>query len=118
MDIKILYTIVCYQGAPGAQNRSRPEKLKPIVISSFSILERDQSGHLSQPYLGNRVYGRTSYDCIDAEINCEFFTYVGEKYVIEDCMETYLSDIRSWFEEQGRDVPTGSGTASGPIHKS
>ena len=50
------------------------------------------------------VHDRAPYDYIDADINGVVITYMIAQLLIQDCVETYLSDLSSWFVEQGRDV--------------
>ena len=44
------------------------------------------------------------YDSIDAQVNGEVVAYHGSYWDAQHCIETCLSDMSSWFGEQGRAV--------------
>ena len=47
---------------------------------------------------------RSLYNSIDFGISGAFLAYIGEQYVIQNCGEEDLRDLRSWFVLQGCDI--------------
>ena len=83
-----------------SNNAEAAEKIQPIVVA---VSERDLLRHI-QPYLCRSVYDSSMYDSINAEVNGEIIAHQGPHWDVQNCVQTYLTHLTSWFGKQGRAV--------------